>query len=117
MPTTTKPTRTKVELSKTFRPAPDSAPSPTSTTAPTFKPSSPTQHAAIREEQFQEHQLLLQEKYARLAAQEKSTHQHDLLNDGSYINAQGQIDRPTMSPCFDATPQYGLRDFELLDTI
>ncbi|KAG0064188.1 Cysteine protease atg4b [Linnemannia elongata] len=39
-PTTTKPTRTKVQLSKTFRPAPVSASSPTSTAAPTFKPSS-----------------------------------------------------------------------------
>lgn len=72
---------------------------------------------AMRQEQFQEHQLRLQEKYARLAAQENSTHPHDLFNDGSYINAQGQIVRPTKSPFFEATPQYGLRDFDLLETL
>lgn len=72
---------------------------------------------AMRQEQFQEHQLRLQEKYARLAAQENSTHPHDLFNDGSYINAQGQIVHPTKSPYFEATPQYGLRDFDLLETL
>ncbi|KAF9285491.1 hypothetical protein BGZ88_009509, partial [Linnemannia elongata] len=125
-PTTTKPTRTKDQLSKTFRPAPVSAPSPTSTAAPTFKPSSFTQHAAtleeqfqelLRNEKFQEHQLRLQEKYARLASQENSTDPHDLFNDDSYINAQGQIVRPTKNPFFEARPQYSLKDFELLETL
>ncbi|KAF9540727.1 Cysteine protease atg4b [Mortierella hygrophila] len=42
IPTATRPARTKVQLSKTFRPAPVSAPSPTSTALPTFTPSSST---------------------------------------------------------------------------
>ncbi|KAG0306408.1 hypothetical protein BGZ97_000758 [Linnemannia gamsii] len=69
--------------------------------------------AAMRQEQFQEHQLRLQEKYARLA-QENSTHPHDLPSNGTYVDSQGQL---VYSPYFEARPQYGLKDFDLLETL
>ncbi|KAG0298673.1 hypothetical protein BGZ97_003980 [Linnemannia gamsii] len=83
--------------------------------------------AALRNEQYQEHQLRLQEKY-RLQHQHQmglqaATHPHDPVNDGDldaaggYFTAQGQYIRPIDSPCYDARPQYGLGDFELLETL
>ncbi|KAF9962733.1 hypothetical protein BGZ70_007941 [Mortierella alpina] len=86
---------------------------------------SPLEEAALRSEQYQEHQLRLQEKY-RLQQQQQmdlaqtSTHPHDPVpNDGTqpYYTSQGQLIIPTASPCYDARPQYGLSDFELLETL
>lgn len=86
---------------------------------------SPLEEAALRSEQYQEHQLRLQEKY-RLQQQQQmdlaqtSTHPHDPVpNDGTqpYYTSQGQLIIPTASPCYDARPQYGLSDFELRETL
>ncbi|KAG0097545.1 hypothetical protein BGZ93_002520 [Podila epicladia] len=87
---------------------------------------SPLEDASLRSEQFQEHQLRLQEKY-RLAHQHQmdleyatSTHPHDLPpNDGTqpYYTSQGQLIVPTASPYYEARPQYGLTDFDLLETL
>ncbi|KAF9920422.1 hypothetical protein FBU30_009771 [Linnemannia zychae] len=85
---------------------------------------SPLDEAAIRNEQYQEHQMRLQEKY-RLQHQQQMgllspTHPHDPVpNDGTqpYYTSQGQLIIPTTSPCYDARPQYGLGDFELLETL
>ncbi|KAG0298291.1 hypothetical protein BGZ98_000256 [Dissophora globulifera] len=85
----------------------------------------PLDEAALRSEQYQEHQLRLQEKY-RLQHQQQmdlvpdSTHPHDpISNDGTqpYYTSQGQLVVPKASPCYDARPQYGLADFELLETL
>ncbi|KAG0302819.1 hypothetical protein BGZ99_002884, partial [Dissophora globulifera] len=81
----------------------------------------PMDDAALRTEQFQEHQLRLQEKF-RLQHQHQvelaqtSTHPHD---DSSqpYYTSQGQLIYPTTSPCYEARPQYGLPDFKLLETL
>ncbi|KAF9971240.1 hypothetical protein BGZ73_005842 [Actinomortierella ambigua] len=82
---------------------------------------------ALRNEQFQEHQLRLQEKY-RLQHQQQQldlqymhqqpTHPHDLV-DGTqpYYSSTGQLIYPAQSPCYDARPQYRLSDFELLETL
>ncbi|KAG0278297.1 hypothetical protein BGZ95_004295 [Linnemannia exigua] len=76
--------------------------------------------AAMRAEQLQEHQLRLQEKYARLA-QQNSTHPHDPVvpSDGSqsYYSAQSVPNYPEKSPYYEARPQYGLTDFDLLETL
>ena len=87
---------------------------------------SPQEEAALRAEQFQEHQLRVQEKF-RLQHQQQmelhhqtSTHPHDPPpNDGSqpYYTSQGQLIIPSASPCYQARPQYGLSDFELLETL
>ncbi|KAG9071237.1 hypothetical protein KI688_008783 [Linnemannia hyalina] len=77
--------------------------------------------AALRNEQYQEHQLRLQEKY-RLQHQHQmglqtATHPHDPVSGEGYFTAQGHYIDPKGSPCYDATPQYGLADFELLETL
>lgn len=77
--------------------------------------------AALRNEQYQEHQLRLQEKY-RLQHQHQmglqtATHPHDPVSGDGYFTAQGHYIEPKASPCYDATPQYGLADFELLETL
>ena len=77
--------------------------------------------AALRNEQYQEHQLRLQEKY-RLQHQHQmglqtATHPHDPVSGEGYFTAQGHYIEPKGSPCYDATPQYGLADFELHETL
>ncbi|KAG0205007.1 hypothetical protein BGX33_008157 [Mortierella sp. NVP41] len=79
--------------------------------------------AARRQEQFQEHQLRLQERYHRqhqMDLAQTPTHPHDPVpNDGTqpYYNSQGQLVYPTKSPYYEARPQYGLTDFDLLETL
>ncbi|KAF9415350.1 hypothetical protein BGZ94_000120, partial [Podila epigama] len=85
---------------------------------------SPLEDTSLRAEQFQEHQMRLQEKY-RLQHQhqmdlEYATHPHDTPpNDGTqpYYTSQGQLIVPTTSPYYEARPQYGLTDFDLLETL
>ncbi|CAO3573609.1 unnamed protein product [Mortierella alpina] len=83
--------------------------------------------AALRAEKFQEHQLRLQEKYRlqhqnqdRMDAQGNGAHPHNPApNDAAqpYYTSQGQLIYPTPSPCYQARPQYGLSDFQLLETL
>ncbi|KAF9942660.1 hypothetical protein BGZ67_000474 [Mortierella alpina] len=83
--------------------------------------------AALRAEKFQEHQLRLQEKYRlqhqnldQMDAQGNGAHPHDPAPNDSeqpYYTSQGQLIYPTPSPCYQARPQYGLSDFQLLETL
>ncbi|KAI7820431.1 hypothetical protein BC939DRAFT_234490 [Gamsiella multidivaricata] len=83
---------------------------------------SPMDDAALRAEQFQEHQLRLQEKF-RLQHQQQmglaqtSAHPHEPDGMQPYYNSQGQLTYPTSSPCYEAKPKYGLGDFDLLETL
>ncbi|KAI1298188.1 hypothetical protein EDD11_006870 [Mortierella claussenii] len=76
----------------------------------------------LRTEQFQEHQLRLQEKY-RLQHQQQmelaqtSTHPHDRDDTLPYYSSQGVFVGHEASPNFIARPQYGLSDFQLLETL
>ncbi|KAG0196639.1 hypothetical protein BGX31_005268, partial [Mortierella sp. GBA43] len=85
----------------------------------------PLDEAALRTEQYQEHHSRLHEKY-RLQHQQQlellhqtSTHPHDPApNNGSFYSSPGQPpNHPPTSPCYQARPQYGLSDFELLETL
>ncbi|KAF9372919.1 hypothetical protein CPB97_000922, partial [Podila verticillata] len=75
------------------------------------------EEAALRNEQYQEHQRRLQEKYMLQHQQleQQSTHPHD--ESAPYYTSQGQLIYPVASPCYDARPRYGLSDFELLETL
>ncbi|ORZ19180.1 hypothetical protein BCR41DRAFT_40405 [Lobosporangium transversale] len=86
---------------------------------------SPPDQNALRNEQYQEHQRKLQEKYElqykqQMELAQTSTHPHDPApNEGNqpYYTSQGQLVIPTPSSCYQARPQYGLADFELLETL
>ncbi|KAF9345173.1 hypothetical protein BGX26_003431, partial [Mortierella sp. AD094] len=77
---------------------------------------------ALRAEQFQEHQLRLQEKY-RLQHQHQmdlanaSTHPHDIDGAQPYVTSQGMFIYPQANPFYLAKSLYALSDFELLETL
>ncbi|KAF9550458.1 hypothetical protein BGW38_009549, partial [Lunasporangiospora selenospora] len=72
-----------------------------------------------------EHQQRLHDKYERLNQQQmdlaqSSAHPHDPASDDSmqpYYTSQGKLIQPMASRHYDARPQYGLGDFELLETL
>ncbi|KAF8946072.1 hypothetical protein BGZ46_005875, partial [Entomortierella lignicola] len=77
---------------------------------------------AARTEQFQEHQLRLQEKY-RLQHQHQmelahtGTHPHDIDVSQPYVTSQGLVIYPQANPFYLAKSLYALSDFELLETL
>ncbi|KAF9162565.1 hypothetical protein BGX20_001681 [Mortierella sp. AD010] len=85
---------------------------------------SPLDENALRNEQFQEHQLRVQEKFRAQHQHQmdfgQATHPHDPVpKDGTqpYYTSQGKYIIPTASPCYNSRPQCSLADFELLETL
>ncbi|KAF9582767.1 hypothetical protein BGW38_010787, partial [Lunasporangiospora selenospora] len=87
---------------------------------------SPHEDAARRDEIYREHQLRLQEKFQKRHQQEMDyvhtgTHPHDPApgpgGPQPYYTSQGQLVYPNPSPYYNSRPQYGLSDFELLETL
>ncbi|ORZ28750.1 hypothetical protein BCR41DRAFT_4261 [Lobosporangium transversale] len=73
-------------------------------------------------EQFQEHQLRLHERYRlqheqQMELNQNSTHPHDNDKMSPYYSSQGVFVGHELSPNFVARPQYGLSDFQLLETL